>query len=254
MLEKLKSKRFYPSLFQEKELIEIEDEENQERYIVCKDLLLKHNENKTRQELLEKTERKLAEIAEQVNKSKLKDAVKIGARIGKWLYKWKVAKFIGWQLQDGKLHFWRKQEELKQAELLDGCYVIATDVKRNRLSKNRVIKMYKRLQRVEKDFRMLKTVGLEIRPINHRKANRVKSHVFICALALYVLFHIEQKLKSLFENDKKGSQRAWSMKSVWESLKAIRKSEHTIEGHSFHTITVPDKDQELILNLLNQKL
>ena len=254
MLEKLKNKKFYPSLFQEDELVEIEDAENQERYIVCKDLLLKHNETKTRQELLEKTERKLAQIAEQVNKGKLKDVVKIGARIGKWLYKWKVAKFIGWKLQDGKLYFWRKQEELQQAELLDGCYVIATDIKRNKLSKTKVIKMYKRLQRVEKDFRMLKTVGLEVRPINHRKADRVKSHVFICTLALYVLFHIEQRLKSLFENDKRGSQRKWSMKSVWESLKAIRKSEHVIEGHSFYTITVPDKEQQFILNLLNQKL
>jgi len=77
------------------------------------------------------------------------------------------------------------------------------------------------------------------------------TEIYLYAFALYVLFHIEQRLKSLFENDKRGGQREWSMKAVWESLKAIRKSEHVIEGHSFHTITFLDKKQQLIPNLLN---
>jgi len=38
---------------------------------------------------------------------------------------------------------------------------------------------YKSLAQVERAFRSLKTVDLEVRPIHHRLAGRVRAHVFL---------------------------------------------------------------------------
>ena len=43
------------------------------------------------------------------------------------------------------------------------------------------MQVYKDLSRVERAFRSLKTIDLEIRPIRHWTAPRVRAHVFLCA-------------------------------------------------------------------------
>jgi transposase len=62
---------------------------------------------------------------------------------------------------------------------LDGIYVIRTSVAVDRLSGHEVVAAYKSLALVEADFRSLKTVDLELRPVHHWLASRVRSHVLI---------------------------------------------------------------------------
>jgi len=45
---------------------------------------------------------------------------------------------------------------------------------------------YKRLAAVERAFRSLKNVDLNVRPIYHRAPDRVRAHVFVAMLAYYV--------------------------------------------------------------------
>ena len=45
---------------------------------------------------------------------------------------------------------------------------------------------------MEKAFRCIKTVDLNIRPIYHRLEARVRAHVFICVLAYYVEWHMRR--------------------------------------------------------------
>ena len=53
-----------------------------------------------------------------------------------------------------------------------------------------VVGTYKSLALVERDFRSIKSIDLDLRPINHWTADRVRAHVFICMLAAYLVFHL----------------------------------------------------------------
>ena len=58
------------------------------------------------------------------------------------------------------------------------------------MSAEAVVLNYKRLAEVERAFRTLKGVDLQIRPIRHRLEARVKAHIFLSMLAYYVQWHL----------------------------------------------------------------
>jgi hypothetical protein len=60
---------------------------------------------------------------------------------------------------------------------------------------------YKRLAEVERAFRTLKGVDLQVRPIRHRLEARVKAHIFLSMLAYYVQRHLAQAWKPLLFTD-----------------------------------------------------
>ncbi|MBK7237596.1 MAG: transposase [Sterolibacteriaceae bacterium] len=49
---------------------------------------------------------------------------------------------------------------------------------------------YKSLAQVERAFRSMKTVDLNVRPVFHYSEQRVRAHVFLCMLAYYVEWHM----------------------------------------------------------------
>jgi hypothetical protein len=57
---------------------------------------------------------------------------------------------------------------------------------------------YRDLQKVERNFRTVKTTFLEIRPIFVRKAERTKAHVFAAMLALKITRQFEADLREAF--------------------------------------------------------
>ena len=98
---------------------------------------------------------------------------------------------------------------------------------------------------MEHAFRSLKTVDLEVRPIHHRLAERVRAHVFLCMLAYYVTWHMHQALAPmLFEDhDKETAAKARSSPvapaQVSAAAKAKAVSRKTADGqpvHSFRTL------------------
>jgi hypothetical protein len=56
----------------------------------------------------------------------------------------------------------------------------------------KVVATYKSLARVERDFRSLKAIDVDLRPIHHHTSSRVRAHVFICMLAAYLVWHLRQ--------------------------------------------------------------
>jgi hypothetical protein len=70
-------------------------------------------------------------------------------------------------------------EAKAQDALLDGCYLLETDVPQGLMDAKAVDARYRDLQKVERNFRTVKTTFLEIRPIFLRKAERTKAHVFV---------------------------------------------------------------------------
>ena len=53
-----------------------------------------------------------------------------------------------------------------------------------------MVATYKSLARVERDFRSIKAIDVDLRPIHHWTETRVRAHVFICMLAAYLVWHL----------------------------------------------------------------
>jgi len=131
----------------------------------------------------------------------------IGLKAGAVLSKFKMGKYFKVRVGDFSLSYFRNQELLDQEAALDGIYVIRTSVPKAELSDQEAVLAYKRLAKVERAFRTLKSVDLQVRPIFHHLERRVKAHLFICMLAYYVEFHLRQAWRELLYHDEGGSQR-----------------------------------------------
>ena len=98
-------------------------------------------------------------------------------------------------LDDTQLTVASDEEKQATAALLDGCDVMETDVATVQMNAATVDARYRDLQKVERDFRTMKTGLLEMRPIFVRKATRTRGHVFAAMLALKVAREGERGLK-----------------------------------------------------------
>jgi hypothetical protein len=78
--------------------------------------------------------------------------------------------------------------KVKAEERLDGKYLVITSD--DSLSSADVALGYKQLAEVERAWRSLKT-NLDVRPMYHRKTDRIHAHVLLCWLALLLVRTIE---------------------------------------------------------------
>jgi hypothetical protein len=86
------------------------------------------------------------------------------------------------ELKNGRLTIDRAA--VKEEERLDGKYLVITSD--DSLSAEDVALSYKQLAEVEAAWRTMKT-DLDLRPMHHRKADRIRSHVLLCWLALLLV-------------------------------------------------------------------
>ena len=105
-----------------------------------------------------------------------------------------MAKHFEIVIGENSLTFSRRQAEIDAEAALDGIYVIRTSVRTERLDAPGVVTAYKGLSVVERDFRSLKAIDLDLRPIYHFTEDRVRAHVFICMLAAYLVWHLRRGL------------------------------------------------------------
>ena len=252
ILKLVERKLIEPGLFDEKGIAEVHDPGTPKtRYLLCRNPLTGAKEHKTRQALVAKS----CEALEKLAKSrKRRTAEELGAAVGKALARWKVAKFFTWRVNHGKLEWELDQRRVELEQSLDGCYVIRTDVSEQTFDKNQAVTSYRQLAQVERDFRQLKTVSLEIRPTYHHKDERIEAHVFLCVLAYYVQWHIHQQLTPLFEEDGQGKERRWTFAGVLERLKGIRQETVVFNDTEVRLKTTPDDEQQRILDLLGVRL
>ena len=172
-----------------------------ERLIVCRNGELAKLRAHKREELLTATERDLDKIAKAARRAKKPlGAAKIGVRVGKIINRHKMAKHFELDIKDDSFGFRRKHEEIAREAAQDGVYVVRSPVPAAELDDTQLVGAYKSLGQVERAFRCLKTIDLQLRPIFHWNADRVRAHVFLCMLALYVEHHLRRKLAPiLFE-------------------------------------------------------
>ena len=172
-----------------------------ERLICCHNPVLAADRARTREDLLADTEKDLAKIRAAVDAGRLKDPDKIGIRIGKVINKRKVGKHFITEITGASFTWRRDQEKIAAEAALDGIYVIRTSVTADTLDAGRVVTAYKNLKYVERDFRITKADDLDLRPIYHYLADRVRAHVLICMLACYLTWHLRRALAELTFTD-----------------------------------------------------
>src|SRR5512143_268337 len=174
-----------------------------ERLVACYNPQLAEQRRQKRQDLLAATQAELETLAARVARpaDRPESAAEIGVRAGKVINHYKMAKHFTLTIRDGHLGWARKEDSIKNEELLDGIYVIRTSEPAARLTAADGVRSYKRLALVEQAFRSLKGIDLLVRPIHHRTAERVRAHIPLCLLAYYVEWHLRQVWEPLLFED-----------------------------------------------------
>jgi len=216
------------SLFDTQDLAEIAHPDYPgERLIACRNPALALERARKRAELLAATETQFTHIAERVARGTLAGAANIGKALGKISGKFKMDKHFDTTISDTEFRFARNQDRIDAEAALDGIYVLRTSVDAERLDPAAVVHSYKNLAHVERDFRILTSDDLDLRPIHHRLDNRVKAHLLICLLACYVVWHLRKAWAPLTFTDEHPPQRdnpiALAQRSSDADLKASRK-------------------------------
>ena len=222
------------SLFDTQDLAEIAHPDYPgERLIACRNPALAAERTRKRQDMLAATDKLLAAIADRVTRGTLRGAGKIGEAVGTAIGKYKMGKHFHRDITDTTFTYRRHQARINTEAALDGIYVLRTSVPADTLDPAAVVQSYKNLANVERDFRIIKTDDLDLRPIHHHLDDRVKTHVLICLLACYLIWHLRKAWAPMTFTDEHPPQRdnpvAPAQRSPQADAKASRK--HDADGN-----------------------
>jgi transposase len=236
------------SLFDERDLAEITSPDYpDERLVVCRNPLLAEERTRKRQDLLDATEKNLLHIQARVWRAKraLRGKDNIALAVGKVINRYKMSKHFELAITDDDFSFARSVEQINAEAALDGIYVVRTSVNREVLDASSTVKAYKQLSNAERAFRSLKSIDIEVRPIYHRRPQRVRAHVFLCMLAYYLEWQMRQTLKPiLFDDHDKASADAVRASIVDKAERseaadakvAAKRTEDGLPVHSFRSL------------------
>jgi hypothetical protein len=218
-----------------------------ERLVVCRNPDLAAQRTRKREDLLAATERDLAPIQAAVVRKRdpLRGTAEIALAVGKVINKHKMSKHFHLDITDTAFSFARKTAEIAAEAATDGVYVIRTSLPKEAFDDAATVRSYKSLAFVERAFRCIKTVDLQVRPVYHRLADRVRAHVFLCMLAYYLEWHMRQRLAPMLfdDTDKEAAEalRASAVAQAQRSPAAVQKqttglTEDGMPVHSFRTL------------------
>ena len=231
-------------LFDERNLLELSSPDYPgERLVACRNVQLAKLRAHKRLELLAATERNLDKIKARVDAGRLAGQDAIGVCVGKVINQYKVAKHFELNIGDDSFSHARKHEGIAAEAALDGIYIIRTSLSAEQMDAPDCVRNYKSLANVERAFRSLKTIDLKVRPIHHRTADRVRSHIFLCMLAYYVEWHMREAWRELMFADTQLQAKATRdpVAPAKRSKAALTKAaRHTLDDgtpvHSFSTL------------------
>jgi len=214
--------------------------------VCCHNPALADERARKRGELLAATEKDLAKIAAATRRPTrpLRGRDKIALRVGKVINHYKMAKHFTIDITDQAFTFTRNHQDIAAEAALDGIYVLRTSLPTDTLTDDDVVLRYKSLADVERFFRCLNG-ELDVRPIRHRLADRVRAHMFLRMLSYYISWHMKAALAPILfvDNDKPAAAAkrtnpvAPAQRSDEALTKAARKrtDDHT-PAHSFTSL------------------
>jgi Transposase DDE domain len=233
------------SLFDTQDLFEISSPEFPgERLVCCHNPALAEKRARKRADLLAATEKELTPIAAATGRAKrpLRGRDKIALRVGKVINHYKMAKHFTLTITDESFTFTRNTEAIAAEAALDGIYVLRTSMDEHTLGRDDVVLRYKNLADVERFFRTLNS-ELDVRPIRHRLADRVRAHMFLRMLSYYISWHMKAALAPILyvDNDKPAAaaKRANPVAAAQRSNEALAKAarKRTPEDTPVHSFT-----------------
>ena len=214
-----------------------------ERLVACRNPELARRRAVKRRSLLAATAKVLDKVCGMVERGRLQGKDKIGVRVGKVVNQYKMAKHILLDIEDKRFTYALDEENIQAEAALDGVYVIRTSLDKERISDEDAVRSYKQLTYVERAFRSMKTMDLQVRPIHHRLEGRVRAHIFLCMLAYYVQWHMVDAWRELLFVDEDQAARATRdpVAPAQRSAGALRKAQvRALEDgspvHSFRTL------------------
>jgi len=211
-------------------------------------LVLRRNEKVRRKEQARRDDKiqKLRELIEErnafVSTSKRADPEAGLRRMSFWSKRHKISSFITLSVEGDRIMLVVDEQAKADVGLLDGCYVLETDVAQEKMEAKAIDERYRSLQQVERSFRTLKTGLLEIRPLFARKAGRTQGHALVSMMALKVVREMERLLKS--------STLGTSPSDALASLGRWCFQRYEMGGPSFLRLQKPDQRQVSILEAL----
>jgi hypothetical protein len=220
-----------------------------ERLVVCRNPDLAAERRRKRDDLLAATEKELVRIKTAVARKRdpLRGTAEIALAVGAVLNTYKMKKHFDLTITHDTFSFARKTAEIAAEAATDGIYVVRTSLPEAKLDDADTVRSYKSLARVERAFRCIKTVDLNVRPVYHWLEDRVRAHVLLCMLAYYLEWHMRQCLAPmLFDDTYKDEAEALrrSVVAPAQRSKAALKKQTTgvtpdgLPVHSFRTLLV----------------
>ena len=154
----------------------------------------RHNE-KQRNSLLEKIEKKLHQ----------------GSSTAKLVSNAALKKYTS---SEGKSKSFIDETKIEADAMWDGLHGVITNIEKGPLSLAHILAQYRRLVKIEECFRISKST-LRMRPIFHFKPKRIRAHVAICYMAFALVRQLEYRVKLL---------KKLSLSSIIEELNSVQSS------------------------------
>jgi transposase len=208
-----------PELFDCTKILELEHEGR--RYVLAGGAMRRYRDQQRRQTRIADATQKLNALAAVSRKEA--DPQKLASQIGRMLQRLNAHKYFSYHIdQAGQVQFSLKQDLIDEEAQLDGWYVLQTNLPAEAGDKGQVVAHYKQLIEVEAAFCEMKSY-LEARPINHHRPDRVRNHIRICFLALWMSARLASEWKA------KGEHRR--VTTILRSLQRIRVGSLKLEGN-----------------------
>ncbi|HEX7424882.1 MAG TPA: hypothetical protein VF311_13505, partial [Terriglobales bacterium] len=218
--------------------------------------VLRNNPDETRrlehrlEDKLAKLRSKIAKRNERVEKSSRCKPEAGLAMLKRWMSQHRLANIVELKLQERQIAESVHEEAKHKSLELAGCYVLVSDVGKETLSTEQIHDSYMALQKVERDFRTMKTGLLEIRPVFVRKESRTRGHVFCSMLALKLQREVERRLAAVFGTTD-ADRYAVTVPDALAALSRLTLLHYKVDDKIAVTkLPVPDQQQQRILDAL----
>lgn len=153
---------------------------------------------KAREQKLKRVEKELEDIEKKLaHKGRGRKTRKntVEKKVDKLLSKLQLSNLIGYRFVGGRggrrLRWWRNEKALKEAQYLDGKYILVTTLT---APPDEILRIYRSRNGIERAFRITKET-IRIRPIFNRKEEHIKAHLFICFVAYLLVSLLEMVVR-----------------------------------------------------------
>jgi transposase len=216
----------------------IGDGERRRRFILVHNPEEAKKDKATREKILARIEKSLKDLGDQKGKAHKKSVCALLAHrtLGRYVR----------QLKDGSIKI--DKGKIREEAHLDGKYILSTSD--DTLTPEDIALGYKQLLEVERAFRTLKTT-LDLRPVYHRKDERIEAHVFLCFLALMLVRIAERKTGLTWDRIRGVMERLHLIEFFSKDGRILQTTEPTSEQHNIFKllkISPPKRMQDIQMN------